>query len=697
MPNRLAAETSPYLVQHANNPVDWYPWGEEAFERAKQEDKPVLLSIGYSACHWCHVMAHESFENPEIARIMNDNFVNIKVDREERPDVDAIYMDAVVAMRNHGGWPLTVFLTPDGKPFYGGTYFPPVDRYNMPGFKRVLLSVADVYRTQRDDLLRQADRMAAYLKDKNNAGPEETDLTPQMFDYAFEQLDRQFDEENGGFGGAPKFPPSMALEFLLRYYHFTENPRALLIVERTLQQMAHGGIYDHLGSGFHRYSVDAVWLVPHFEKMLYDNALLSRIYLHTYLVTKNDFYKQIAEGVLDYVAREMTDMDGGFYSAQDADSEGEEGKFYVWTPDEITRLLGAEDARIFMRYFDVTPEGNFEHTNILNVQHPVAGVAHSLGISLERVEQVIERGRKILFEAREKRIKPGRDEKILTAWNGLMLRSFSEAARILKRDDYRKIAIRNAEFVLTNLRETVPPSQGEEATAARMRLLRTFKHTPSGNVAKLNGYLEDYADYAAGLLALYEATFDTRWFLAARELTDVIQNQFPDDTNGGFFDTASNHEELVTRPKDLYDNAMPSGNSMAALVLLKMSDYIGDPGYAERAVRLLRMLGGAMIQVPTAFGNALCAAGFYVRGAKEIALVGRQEDPGVQAMVNALSERYFPNTIVALSEPGAGDDKLIPLLADRPQVNNQPTAYVCQNFVCQAPVTTADDLLKQLT
>src|SRR5215468_3258885 len=474
--NHLIYESSPYLQQHSHNPVDWYPWGEAAFTRAQREDKPILLSVGYRACHWCHVQMEESFEDEAIAQLMNDNFISVKVDREERPDLDTIYMNAVQMMTGSGGWPMTVFLTPDGKPFYGGTYFPPVDRYGMPGFPRVLISVAEAYRTRRDEIENSAEGMLGELKRLNRvAAPKaglEGELSYEIADHAANHLLRTLDPVHGGFGNKPKFPPSMTLRFLLRQYHRTKDASALNAVELTLNKMALGGMYDQLGGGFHRYSVDEKWLVPHFEKMLYDNALLSRVYTEAFLATGNEFYKRVAVETLDYVAREMTDKEGGFYSTQDADSEGEEGKFFVWTPEEVVALLGEEDARLFNRYFDVSETGNFEGHSILHIDEGVDVIARLMRVSRERLIEAIERGKRILFEAREKRVKPYRDEKILTAWNGLMMRSFAEASRAFDREDYLEIAISNANFLLTRLRRDG-------------RLLRTHKDGES----KLNAYL----------------------------------------------------------------------------------------------------------------------------------------------------------------------------------------------------------------
>src|SRR5215475_5173606 len=532
--NRLINETSPYLLQHAHNPVDWHAWNEEAFDRARQEDKPILLSIGYRACHWCHVMEDESFENEAIAQLMNDNFINIKVDREERPDLDAIYMNAVQMMTGSGGWPMTVFMTPDGKPFYGGTYFPPEDRYGMPGFPRVLISVAEAYSARRDEIENSAEGMLGELKRLDRIvapkGEAEGGLSFEVVDHAANQLMRALDPVHGGFGNKPKFPPSMALDFLLRQWRRTKDASALNAVELTLNKMARGGMYDQLGGGFHRYSVDEKWLVPHFEKMLYDNALLSRVYTEAFLAAGDEFYKRVAVETLDYVAREMTDESGGFYSTQDADSEGEEGKFFVWTPEEVVALLGEEDARLFNRYFDVSELGNFEGHSILHVDEDVDVISRLMRVSSERLIEAVERGKRILFDAREKRVKPYRDEKILTAWNALMMRSFAEASRAFDRDDYLEIAIRNANFLLTELRR-------------KGRLLRTHKDGES----KLNAYLEDYAYLVDGLLSLYEASFDPRWFEEARALAETMIAQFWDADSaesGGFFFTSADHEKL---------------------------------------------------------------------------------------------------------------------------------------------------------
>ena len=547
MPNRLANETSPYLLQHSNNPVDWYPWGEEALDKARSEDKPILLSVGYSACHWCHVMERESFENHEIAAQMNDGFVSVKVDREERPDIDSIYMTAVQAMTGHGGWPMTVFLTPDGKPFYGGTYFPPEDRGGMPSFPRVLEAMSDAYQNSKGDILQNTEHLLERMRQMSAVGQQGFEpLTEEVMRLAMRKAASDFDDRHGGFGLQPKFPQPMTYEFLLRHYMRFEDADALHMVELTLQRMAMAGIYDQIGGGFHRYSTDAFWMVPHFEKMLYDNALLVRLYLHAYQITGNPLYKRIVEETLEYVTREMTAAEGGFYSAQDADSEGVEGKFFIWLPHEITDALGDADGEIINRYFGVTPHGNFEGRNILRVAMDAANLAREEGMDAGEFGELLARAKSKLLAVRNERIAPGLDDKILTSWNGLTLAAFAEAAAVLGREDYAEVAERNAEFLLANLLRDG-------------RLLRTYKD----GTAKLNGYLEDYAFLIDGLLALHEVNFSRETLNAAIALGNSMVELFWDNATGQFFDTGHDHEQLVVRPKDLTDNAIPCGSSMA--------------------------------------------------------------------------------------------------------------------------------------
>lgn len=678
--NNLINETSPYLLQHAHNPVDWYPWGEAALSRARAENKPILLSIGYSACHWCHVMEHESFENEDIASLMNENFVNIKVDREERPDLDQIYMNAVQMMTGHGGWPMTMFLTPEGVPFYGGTYFPPSDRYNMAGFPRILASVSEAYRSQPEQVASTASTMLGELRRVGLAETSRELLTTEVLDSAFRRIAANYDRTNGGFGGAPKFPPAMNLDFFLHTYHRTGSSEALEMVEHTARKMAEGGMYDQLGGGFHRYSVDAQWLAPHFEKMLYDNALLSRMYLHTYQVSKNPEARRVAEETLDYVVREMTDARGGFYSSQDADSEGEEGKFFVWSRQAVLDLLGERDGNLFCEYFDVTEGGNFEGQNILHITSSIEDVAVRNKISVEQLQATIKTGRQKLFELREQRVKPGRDEKVLTAWNGLMLASLAEASAILERSDYRSVAEANARFLLAHLQKDG-------------LLLRSYKD----GEAKLNAYLEDYACLIHGLISLYEATGELTWIESAVSLADKMIEQFWDESAGGFFFTGNRHEQLIVRTKEFMDNATPSGNSIATLSLLRLALLTGNEDYRRRATAVLRLSADQIRRYPSAFGFALSAVDFYLDSPLEVVIVG-SPDPRLDALLRAVWQTYLPNRVVALCRKEHEQaEALIPLFTGRNTLASQPTAFVCRANTCQKPANTPDDLLKQLT
>ncbi|MBZ0276176.1 MAG: thioredoxin domain-containing protein [Anaerolineae bacterium] len=677
--NRLQYETSPYLRQHAENPVDWYPWGEEAFAKARQEDKPILLSIGYSACHWCHVMAHESFEHEPTAQMMNSLFVNIKVDREERPDVDDIYMQAVQALTGGGGWPMTVFLTPQGKPFYGGTYFPREPRHQIPAFRQVLAGVAEAYQNRRQAVEEAAANLTQALdREALGIGGASSALNRNLVDTASGMMSRGFDRTYGGLGGAPKFPQPMNLEYLLRSYHRTGDSALLDLVTFTLQKMARGGIYDQVGGGFHRYSVDAIWLVPHFEKMLYDNAQLSRVYLHAWQITRDPFYRRIAEEIYDYILREMTNPEGGFYSTTDADSEGEEGKFFIWSKTELEHILG-EDARIAIEYWGVSASGNFEGHNILNIPNDDDTVAKRLGIAPETLHEKITVIKKTLYAEREKRVHPGLDDKILTAWNGMMLASLAEAARVLGRDDYRAVVVKNAEFLLRSL------------TTADGRLLRTHKD----GVSKLNGYLEDYANLIDGLLELYQTTFDEHWFSEARRLADVVLERFA-AADGGFFDTSDDHETLIVRPRSMQDSATPSGSSMIAKQLLRLAAYTGEGRYEQAARGALSLLTEALRQYPQAFGEALSAADMLVNGLDEVAIVGTADHPQTADLLQAVRADYRPNTIVALAEHDVSDQATIPLLSHRTLRDGQPTVYVCRSFACANPVHTADEMRELL-
>ncbi len=688
--NALSKETSPYLLQHAYNPVDWRPWGDEAFSEARDRDVPILLSVGYSACHWCHVMEHESFENEEIAAQMNRDFVCIKVDREERPDVDGIYMSAVQMMTGQGGWPMTMFLTLEGKPFFGGTYFPPDDKYGRPGFPRILTAVADAWRTKRGEIEEQGQEITGGLieSDQKMNGLEETLLTSKILDSAYTKLASQFDRQYGGFGSAPKFPQPMNLDFLLRTHARTKRTEPLAMAERTLQKMAVGGIYDQLGGGFHRYSVDQTWLVPHFEKMLYDNAQLAQIYCRAYQATGKSFYKGIAEETLEYILREMTSPEGGFFSAQDADSEGVEGKFFVWTPEEITAILGNYNSAVFCAFYDVTPGGNWgegEGSSILHVVKDVADVAKQFNLTLKDAAEILDGGRTKLFAEREKRVKPGLDDKILASWNGLAMAAFAECGIVFERQDFIDAAKKNAEFIMN--------SMSEVDTAQHLnRLKRTYRN----GEAKLNAYLEDYSFVIDGLLWVYEADGHERYFYEASVLTATMNALFNDENGVGFFATSSDHESLIHRPKDWDDNAIPSGNSVALEVLLKWDAINGDRKHSSFAMKLLRKIGSMLENHPYSFARMLGVLDFYLAEVKEIAIIGAPEDPATQALKRTLYGSYRPNKVVSVADRPIGADPARALLANRELLEGKPTVYVCQNFTCQRPVNTPEELGEQL-
>ena len=678
MPNRLASETSPYLRQHADNPVDWYPWGDDAFARARGEDRPILLSIGYAACHWCHVMAHESFEDEATARLMNDWFVNVKVDREERPDVDAIYMQATQAMTGHGGWPMTVFLTPDGQPFWAGTYFPPEDRHGMPSFRRVLHSIADAWRTQRDKIGRTTEAVAEIYRAAEAAPGSSGTVTRETLERAYRALAGQYDMRHGGFGGAPKFPPTMTLDFLLRYWARNGTEWALEMARTTFVRMARGGIYDQVGGGFARYAVDAVWLVPHFEKMLYDNALLVRLGAHLWQATGDAEIRRATEETLQWVAREKTSPAGGFYSSLDADSEGHEGRFYLWDEAELDTLLG-DDAPAMKMVWGVTREGNFEERNILNVAHEPTVTAKRLGMSDADLRATIERARARLYEVRARRVWPGRDEKILAGWNGLMLRGVAEAARAFGTVELRTLALRNGEFLL------------RELVREDGRVMRS--HTDG--VTKIPGFLEDHAAVALAFLALHALTFERRWLDAARRTADAIGQWFWDDGTKAFFDTASDAERLITRPRDLTDNAIPSGTSLAVELGLQLADIVGDETWRRRAEWTLETLAEPLGRHPQAFGHMLGAADMVVHGSVELALVGDSGSRDFRALADAAARLYVPSLVVAGAAPGSAED--LALLAGRPARDDGATAYVCRHHACDAPTSDPEELREQLS
>jgi uncharacterized protein len=665
MANRLAEETSPYLLQHKDNPVDWQPWGSEALERAVEEDKPILLSIGYSACHWCHVMERESFEDDETARLINESFVPIKVDREERPDVDDIYMEAVQGMTGHGGWPLTVFLDPEGVPFYGGTYFPPEPRQGMPSFRQVLEATSGAYQTQREELREAAARIRESLGAVSRVEQTDEPLDQSMVARAISGLQGSFDRANGGFGGAPKFPPASVLEFLLDR---GENDPARL----TLDKMMFGGLYDQLGGGFHRYSVDASWLVPHFEKMLYDNALLARVYLHGWQVTGEERWRRVGEETLDWALREMRGPEGGFHSALDADSEGEEGRFYVWDEEEMRTALGedglsADGVEKVLGYWGVSPAGNFEGRNILHVP---------LGASAQRPAE-LEDARMALYAWRDRRVRPGLDDKRICSWNALMIAGLADAGAAMGRQDYLDAACSCARFIRQEMRD----SDG--------RLRRTWKNGD----ARLNAYLEDYAFLVEALLRLYEATLEVRWFDAARETADVMIEHFADDERGGFFTTSDDHEELITRRKDVGDHPIPSGNSSAAYGLLRLAALTGNRDYEERAVGTIRLFAPAAARHPDAFGHLLQAIDFHLSPVREVALVtpsnGADGSARLDELARVVRSAHRPHVVLAGGPEGSERPEL---LRERPAVQGKPAAYVCEHFTCKAPVTEPQEL-----
>jgi uncharacterized protein YyaL (SSP411 family) len=688
--NRLADETSPYLRQHKDNPVDWYPWGDEAFAKAKAEDKPIMLSVGYSACHWCHVMAHESFEDPATAEVMNRLFVNIKVDREERPDVDAVYMTAVQSMTGRGGWPMTVFLTPDGQPFYGGTYYPKDERHGLPGFVQLLEAIDDAWRTRRDELLAQAGKLSAALARSGElpgAGAD-SGLGTEVLDRAASQLAAHYDGQFGGFGGAPKFPQAMSIDHLLRHYFRTGDAMSRQVALGTLDAMAAGGMYDHLGGGFHRYSVDARWLVPHFEKMLYDQATLARAYLHAWLVAGQERHKRVLEETIEYVLRDLRHEDGGFYSAEDADSEGEEGKFYVWSLDELNEVLGSagfteEQAAPIAAWWGVTKSGNFEGHNILHIAGMTLEETGGPGRGAPAPEGT-ERAREALFRHREQRVRPGLDDKVLTGWNGMFLQALAEAAAALGRADWMEAARANARFLLDELRR--PDG----------RVLRSWQAdaTPGhdGRRARHLGYAEDYAALLGALVSLAEVD-DVAWLAPAGEIAAGLCDLFADP--GGFYTTGTDAETLITRPRDVFDNATPSANSLAANGLLRLASLTGEGRWQEAGEAAVRAVGPVMGDHPTAFAELLAALERAVRPPIEVAVIGDPADAATAKLTGEVRRRFMPTAVSVAAPPGTGAE-LTPLLADRSPVDGRPTAYVCQHFACRQPVTDPSALAAQL-
>ena len=681
MPNRLAGETSPYLLQHAHNPVDWFPWGPDALARAKLLDRPIFLSIGYAACHWCHVMERESFEDQATAEYLNGHFVAIKVDREERPDLDQVYMAAVQSMTGGGGWPMSVFLTPDGRPFYGGTYFPDEPRHGMPSFRQVLEGVERAWRQDRTEVEAAGGRLVQGLIDQGRleAGPD--DPTESLLESATSAIEASFDPVNGGWGRAPKFPQPMTLEFLLRRHLETGDARPLAIARRSLDAMADGGIHDQLGGGFHRYSTDARWLVPHFEQMLYDNAQLARVYVHAWQVTKDERYREVAVGTLDYMIRELTTADGAFTASQDADTDGAEGATFVWTATEIGEVLGPDEPT-FSAAYGVTEQGNWEGHTILSRIATDEDLATRLDTSPAQIRTTLANARARLVERRQARPQPARDDKALAAWNGLAIAAFAEASIALetaaeRTSAYQAAAERAAETIVGGL---LQPDGS---------LRRSWKD----GRAVGNGVLEDYTHLADGLLALYEATFDERWFVTARALMHHVLAHFADPA-GGFFDTSDDHERLVTRPKDVQDNAVPSGNAVAAAVLLRLHALTGDGRYRNAAETGIRTVVTFVARYPTGFAQWLSAMDLELRPIVEVAIAGAPEAPATKALIGKTRAGYRPGQVVAVAaEPGGS---AVPLLADRVALGGRPTAYVCRSFVCQLPVTEAEALRVQL-
>ena len=690
MPNALADESSPYLLQHKNNPVDWYPWGEEAIQLAKAQDKPIFLSIGYSACHWCHVMEHESFENPELADYLNKHFISIKVDREERPDLDQIYMNAVQTMTGRGGWPMSVFLTPDLKPFYGGTYWPPTAGRGMPGFDQVLAAVNDAWQNRRDQALETADQLTIRLEQMTEVAGEQPQLDHSLIQQAAKQLEGEFDPTHGGFGAAPKFLHTMDMELLLRIWKSDKRSAWIDMVRHTLDRMAAGGIYDHLGGGFARYSVDEQWLVPHFEKMLYDNALLAKLYIELFsALPETDSFKQeaarIARETLDYVLRDMTHPEGAFYSTEDADSlpdndpdgHAEEGLFYTWKPEEIRKVLGEEEADLFCGVYGVTPIGNFEGRNILHLPKSIEALAKQLGMDASLLKNKLEKGRKKLFEARTARPRPGLDDKIITCWNGLMIDAMATASKVLEEPRYLIAAQKAADCMLTKMRD----SSGK------------LQHTWRNGVAKIDGFLDDYAALANSLVTLYEATFDESYIDAAADLVDALLEKFTDPDSGGFFYSEDVAGELIVRNKELTDNATPGGNSLAATVLLRLGSLLGENRYLNAADRTLRATAIWMQKAPGAMGQMLCALDRQLGPSYEVILVGE----GTAELLSEIRRSFLPRTVLAGTPNGSyQSERLKPILDGKISLENKPTLYLCEGNQCRSPIVGIEAIREAL-
>ncbi|HEX8917089.1 MAG TPA: thioredoxin domain-containing protein [Chloroflexota bacterium] len=672
--NRLSKEKSPYLLQHAANPVDWYPWGAEALQRARDQNRPILVSIGYSACHWCHVMERESFEDAAIATIMNVNFINIKVDREERPDVDAIFMEAVQALNGQGGWPLNVFLTPDGRPFFGGTYFPPRPAHGLPSWEQVLTSVASTYRDRINDVLHNAEALTDYVRRSQILqGPAE-DLSPDLLRSALDSLQSHFDWQNGGLGGAPKFPQSLGLEFVLRMWNCFGADTDLQFIRSTLDHMANGGLYDQLGGGFHRYTVDATWTVPHFEKMLYDNALLARLYLHGFQATGDIRYRKICERTLSYMKRDLRAPEGGFYSAQDADSEGVEGQYYVWTPADFQRILTADEAMVMSLRFGVADDGNFEGKTILTCQLTPPEIAMRAGLSEAAVDKLEEESRMKLFEARADRVPPATDTKILTSWNGLAISALAESGRILNRPDFVTLARQAADFLLLELR----PAGS---------LVRSYRDGPS----TIPAFLEDYACLVDALLCLHESDSETTYLSAAIDLAAEMVELFWDQESKLFFDVSLASVETVARPRSLFDSPIPSGTAAASMALSRLGALTGDMRYEPYVRTTLLSVADLMRRAPMGFPALLSSLDFYLSPQMQVAIVGNPAEDDTRGLLDVVHSIYLPNSVVV-----AGASDASPILRGRQRLDGTATAYICRQMSCRMPTNDPEQLRGQL-
>lgn len=678
--NRLIHEKSPYLLQHAYNPVDWYPWGEEAFQKAMRENKPIFLSIGYSTCHWCHVMETESFEDEEVAKLLNDNFVSIKVDREERPDIDTIYMAVCQAMTGSGGWPLNIFLTQERKPFFAGTYFPKTERYGNPGFIAILKQIASLWKTNAESVLVSSEQVTKVIQSMAATTPGER-LTGETLKHAYEQLRDAFDSIYGGFGSSPKFPTPHNYTFLLRWWKRSNDPTALEMVEKTLERMGRGGMYDQLGGGFHRYSTDEYWLVPHFEKMLYDQALTAIAYTEAFQATGKTYYAEIVKDIFRYVLRDMTSPDGGFYSAEDADSEGIEGKFYVWTPDEIIKTLGEKDGKIFCDYYDVSDEGNFEGKNILHVDKAFDAFARLEGVNSEKLQEILDSAREKLFAVRKKRIHPHKDDKILTAWNGLMIAAFAKGARTFNEPGFARVAVHAADFILSALRDN------------KGALLRRYRQ----GEAVIPGYLDDYAYFVWGLTELYEATFETKYLKTAVEIHTGMIDNFWDEKGGGFFFSGKKNEQLIAQAKEIYDGATPSGNSVAFLNLLRLGRITGNQDWEKMAERIMQTFAETIRQYPSGYTQFLCALDFALGPTKEIVIAGEPDQKDTERILEEIGRRFLPRKVLLLrSQKDWSLEEIAPFVKGYKPIDNRATVYLCENYACKAPTCDVDKIVKLL-